>query len=145
MLEPPLVLNPDPEAEIAEMLRFELPVFVRVINCAVDEPTSTFPKLRLEVLTESTAPAVGGVVLPLEEEAVVDVLPAGFCVNPAQPTVPSVASKVIAKTSLRTVESDGSAGSPKPCTSFPGFDSERELSGLEPLGDYWTGVHTWDR
>ena len=99
MFEPPLVLNPDPEAETAEMLRLELPVFVRVISFAADVPTFTFPKLRLE-LVESTARTVGGVELLL---AVVDVLPADGLVDPPQPIMPSITIKTIAKMSLRAL------------------------------------------
>src|ERR1700722_16571055 len=115
MFEPPLVLNPDPEAETAEMLRLELPVFVRVISFAADVPTSTFPKLRLE-LVESTARTVGGVELLL---AVVDVLPADGLVDPPQPMMPSITIKTIAKMSLRALGSGISAGILKPCASFP--------------------------
>src|ERR1700692_4643498 len=99
MFEPPLVLNPDPEAEMTEILRFEFPVFVRVINCAVDVPTCTFPKLRLELLVDRMAPAVGDVVLPPDAGAV-DVLPADCRVDP-QLIVPSIVIKAIAKMSLR--------------------------------------------
>jgi len=67
MFELPAVVNPEPDVEMAEMMRFELLLFVRVISCEVDVPTCTFPKFRLEALVESmAAAAVGDVVLPFD-------------------------------------------------------------------------------
>lgn len=97
MFEPPLVVNPYPEAETVEMRRFELPVFVRVIGCVVDVPTCTSPKLRLELLAESSAAAGGGVVLVPEEG--VDGLPADCLADP-QPIVPSIATNANPKMRL---------------------------------------------
>jgi len=123
MFELPLVVNPDPDAEMAEMLRAEFPVFVRVISCAVDVPTCTFPKLRFELLAASTAPAIAGVVLPPDD--VVDAVPADCRVDP-QPIVPSVAIKVIARMSLRAIESRVSHGISKPPrTAVPRWDNMR--------------------
>jgi hypothetical protein len=45
--EPPLALYPRPDIETAPTLRFELPVFVKLISCDVAAPTITFPKLKL--------------------------------------------------------------------------------------------------
>jgi hypothetical protein len=69
VLEFPLDVNPEPDAEIPVMFRFALPVFVRVISCEVGVPTFTSPKLTLAVLAESIASGVWGVVLPLGEVA----------------------------------------------------------------------------
>jgi hypothetical protein len=123
MFEPPLVVNPDPDAEMAEMLRAEFPVFVRVISCAVEVPTCTFPKVRLELLAATTAPAVGGVVLPPDDVA--DAVPADCRVDP-QPIVPNVAIKAIARMSLRAIESRGSHGVLKPLrTAVSRWDNMR--------------------
>jgi hypothetical protein len=103
MFEPPLEVNPYPEAKTVEMLRFELPVFVSVIGCVVDVPTCTSPKLRLELLAESSAAAVGGVALAPEDA--VDGLPADCLVDP-QPIVPSIAINANAKIRLLRAELD---------------------------------------
>ena len=104
MFELPLAVNSDPDAEMAEILRAEFPVFVRVISCAVDVPTCTFPKVRFELLAASTGPAIGGVVLPPDDVA--DAVPADCRVDPQ----PTVAIKVIARMSLRAIESLVSQG-----------------------------------
>jgi hypothetical protein len=57
MLDPPLALNPVPAADTVAILRFALPVFVRVTSCAVEVPTVTFPKLTLVELGVSAGVA----------------------------------------------------------------------------------------
>lgn len=107
MFEPPLEVNPYPEAETLEMLTLELLAFVSVIGCVVDVPTCTSPKLRLELLAERSAATVGGVVLAPEDAG--DGLPADCLVDP-QPTVPSVAVNANAKIRLVRAELDVSFG-----------------------------------
>jgi len=92
---------------MVEMLRFELPVFVSVVGCVVDVPICTSPKLRLELLAESSATAVGGIVLAPED--VVVGLPVDCLVDP-QPIVPSIAINTTAKMRLLSVESNVSFG-----------------------------------
>jgi hypothetical protein len=52
-----------PETDTEEIFRIAAPLFVRLSRVDVAEPTETLPKLKLELLTESTA-APTGVVVP---------------------------------------------------------------------------------
>jgi hypothetical protein len=51
--EKPVILNPVPVAPPCEIVRFALPVFVRVTACELVLPTATLPKLTLDGVTES--------------------------------------------------------------------------------------------
>src|SRR5579864_2255566 len=100
------MVKPVPETEMAEILRFEFPVFVRVINCDVEVPTCTSPKPRFELLVESTAVAGPGVVLSPDDGAdafPVDVFPVGALPADwrvaAHPIVPSVTISATARRS----------------------------------------------
>ena len=87
-MDPPLTLNPVPEAEALEIVTFEFPVFVSVTFCIAAVPSVTVPKLRLEtfgesLLVDATPVPLKGIIigellasLPIEtlpEAAVVDV------------------------------------------------------------------------
>ena len=53
IFDPPLALKPDPEADAEEIVTFEFPTFVKLTSCAVEAPTVTLPKLRLETLADN--------------------------------------------------------------------------------------------
>jgi len=53
--EPALVLKLLPDVETFEINKLAVPVLVRLMSCAVEFPTVTLPKFRLESLTESIA------------------------------------------------------------------------------------------
>ena len=53
VFDPPLALNPVPEAATLEMATFAFPVFVRTTDCEDEVPVVTLPKVRLEVFAES--------------------------------------------------------------------------------------------
>ena len=55
MFEPALVLKPTPDVETFAIDRLAVPIFVRLMSWAVEFPTATLPKLRRELLTESSA------------------------------------------------------------------------------------------
>jgi len=54
-LDPPLSVNPFPEAATEEITRFALPLLVRVKSWAVEVPVATLPKLMAELLATSCA------------------------------------------------------------------------------------------
>jgi len=80
----------------------ELPVFVTLISCDVAAPTITSPKLRLWLLTESTAAGVEGVVPEVDVEPVpFDVDEVGWCVPPVHPPRTQVAIRTATIVNLR--------------------------------------------
>jgi hypothetical protein len=75
---------------------------VRLSRVDVAEPTGTFPKLKLGLLTESTAAAVG-VVVPVVDVPVVAGDAADCRVLPTQPTITIVAARVTASVRVRNL------------------------------------------
>lgn len=149
------MLNPDPEIEMLEMLRFEFPVFFRVSSCAADVPIWTLPKLRLGLLGARAASVGGGAELPLDVVGIAelsrnssvdvgrsldaDVLPADCLADPRQPNVLSVtAIKVNAKISLRASASLGDFGLFKASTFL--IMSTVARIRVEIVEDDWTMV-----
>jgi hypothetical protein len=59
-----------PETDTEEIFRIAAPLFVRLSRVDVAEPTGMLPKLKLGLLTESTAAPVG-VAVPAAEVPVV--------------------------------------------------------------------------
>jgi hypothetical protein len=64
MFDPALVPNPFVEVEMLAIVRLELPVFVKLMSCAVALPRVTVPKFKLVGVVESCA-AVADEALPV--------------------------------------------------------------------------------
>jgi hypothetical protein len=96
-----------PETDTEEIFRIAAPLFVRLSRVDVAEPTETLPKLKLGLLTESTAAPAGvvaaGVVAPALELLLVADDAADCRVLPTQPTNTVVAATTTASVKMRNL------------------------------------------